>query len=176
MSETLVVNLFGGPGSGKSTTAAGVFFDLKVAGIDAELAAEFAKDLTWEKRHATLEDQIYVFGKQYHRIYRLLGEVDVVVTDSPFILSCIYDKEKRPELRALAMREHNKTRSLNFVIDRKKKYNPKGRNQTEAEAKQVDDVVRRFLAEEAINYRVASGLLEGKELIVESIMTTLGKR
>lgn len=41
---TLVVNLFGGPGSGKSTGAAYVFARLKMLGYNAELVTEFAKD------------------------------------------------------------------------------------------------------------------------------------
>lgn len=43
---TLVVNLFGGPGSGKSTGAAYVFARLKMLGYNAELVTEFAKDKT----------------------------------------------------------------------------------------------------------------------------------
>ena len=47
----LCVNLFGGPGIGKSTTAAGVFNLLKLHGIETELITEFAKDLVWEERY-----------------------------------------------------------------------------------------------------------------------------
>lgn len=39
-----VINLFAGPGSGKSTTCAGVFNKLKLAGINCEMALEYAKD------------------------------------------------------------------------------------------------------------------------------------
>ena len=40
----LVVNLFGVPGAGKSTGAAYIFSQLKMAGVNAELITEFAKD------------------------------------------------------------------------------------------------------------------------------------
>lgn len=43
---TIYVNLYGGPGSGKSTTAAGVVSQLKLLSINAELVTEYAKDLT----------------------------------------------------------------------------------------------------------------------------------
>ena len=45
----IVVNLFGPPGSGKSTGAAYIFSKLKMAGINAELVDEFAKAKVWEE-------------------------------------------------------------------------------------------------------------------------------
>ena len=49
MKNTLVVNLFGGPGCGKSTLMAGIFHQLKLKGYDCEMVTEFMKDLVWEK-------------------------------------------------------------------------------------------------------------------------------
>ena len=43
-----IVNLFGAPGAGKSTGAAYIFSKLKLAGVNAELVTEFAKDKVWE--------------------------------------------------------------------------------------------------------------------------------
>ena len=48
MKDTLIVNLYGGPGSGKSTGAAYIFSMLKMVGVDAEYVTEFAKDKVWE--------------------------------------------------------------------------------------------------------------------------------
>ena len=93
--KTLVVNLFSGPGAGKSTIAAELFAKLKWEGIDCELVTEFAKELVWEQRHDTFRNQIYIFGKQHQMVFRVLGKVDVVVTDSPFILSAVYDEYNR---------------------------------------------------------------------------------
>ena len=45
----IVVNLFGAPGAGKSTGAAYIFAMLKMAGINAELVTEFAKDKVYEE-------------------------------------------------------------------------------------------------------------------------------
>lgn len=44
MKNTIIVNLFAGPGAGKSTGAAYIFSKLKLAGIDCEYVSEFAKD------------------------------------------------------------------------------------------------------------------------------------
>lgn len=45
--KTLVINLFGAPGSGKSSGAAYIFSQLKKLGIDCELVTEYAKDKCW---------------------------------------------------------------------------------------------------------------------------------
>lgn len=52
----IVVNLFGAPGAGKSTGAARIFSNLKMAGINAELVTEFAKDKVWEENKAVFND------------------------------------------------------------------------------------------------------------------------
>ena len=56
--KTLVINLIGGPCSGKSTIASGVFHEIKKMNINAELALEFAKDKVWEESFRTIDDQI----------------------------------------------------------------------------------------------------------------------
>lgn len=45
----LVVNLIGGPGCGKSTTTAGLFYELKKKGYNCEMSLEFAKDKVYEE-------------------------------------------------------------------------------------------------------------------------------
>ena len=87
----IIVNLFGAPGSGKSTGAAYIFSQLKMLGVDAELVTEFAKDKVWENNTEVLNNQTYVFGKQHFRISRCADKVDVIVTDSPLLLSAIYN-------------------------------------------------------------------------------------
>ena len=47
--NSLVVNLAGGPGAGKSTTMAGLFSHLKIAGYNCEMAPEWIKGKVYEK-------------------------------------------------------------------------------------------------------------------------------
>lgn len=173
---TLVVNLFSGPGAGKSTTAAGIFFDLKNLHINCELAFEYAKELVWEKRDATFNNQIYLFGKQHHRIHKLLGQVDVVITDSPILLSPIYDIEKRLTLEKLAVEEHNKMWTYNVFLIRKKSYNPLGRNQNETEAKEIDSQVLGILDRHHQCYETFEASPDGKTAIVKKILLLLENR
>jgi adenylate kinase family enzyme len=58
--NTIIVNLFAGPGAGKSTGAAYVFAKLKLAGIDCEYVSEFAKDKVWENNSEVFKNQFYI--------------------------------------------------------------------------------------------------------------------
>ena len=90
MGKTIVINLFAGPGCGKSTTASGVFSELKRIGVNCEYVQEYAKDLVWGKNFKALSNQIHVYGEQHNRIFRLKGEVDVIITDSPPVMGMVY--------------------------------------------------------------------------------------
>ena len=46
----IVINFFGGPNSGKSTQAAGMFHRFKIDGYNAEHVNEYAKMCVWENR------------------------------------------------------------------------------------------------------------------------------
>lgn len=159
MTETVVVNFFAGPGTGKSTTAAGVFAKLKQDGINAEIVHEFAKDLTWEKRDGALKYQPYVLGKQSYHVHRLLGQVDVVVTDSPILLcGCIYGRglPYKDTTSRLALDIFRSWNCYNIFLKRSKDrvYNPAGRNQTESEAAEVDYQIEWMLREHKIPFDV----------------------
>lgn len=170
--STLVVNLFGGPGSGKSTTAAGIFFDLKSLGIDCEIANEAAKELVWEKSEFTFKDQIYLFALQYHRIFRLIDQVNVIITDCPILLTPIYDVEKRSTLEQLVVDEHNKMWTYNVFLNRKKKYNPNGRlsGHDEAKVKELDKDILGVLYKYKIHFDILDGDKAGKDAIVTTIL------
>ena len=148
----LVINLFAGPGVGKSTTAARVFAELKLHGVNCEMALEFAKDKVWEESFRTMDDQIYIFGKQFHRIWRLKDKVDVIICDSPLPISIVYDKENSQAFHQLIMEQFDKFDNYNFLLERGSDYQTEGRVQTEEEAREVDKVVKRVLDENRIDY------------------------
>lgn len=85
-----VINLYAGPSSGKSTTAAGLFAKMKIAGYEVELVTEYAKDLVYENRLNILEQQEYILAKQNHKLHKLRNKVEYAITDSPLLLSTIY--------------------------------------------------------------------------------------
>ena len=144
----LVVNVFGGPGVGKSTVAAGLFYRLKQDRRLAELVTEYAKDLTWENRDMALQNQPSLLGEQHARLWRLRDKVDLVVTDSPLLLSVFYNQGRWAYLPALAEELHRSFDSINYFLlrDEKRKYDPRGRNQaTVEEAAKIDVALREIL-------------------------------
>jgi hypothetical protein len=148
----LIINLFGAPGAGKSTVRAGTFYLLKIAGYNVEEVTEFAKDLTWEKRSIALQCQPYVFGKQLKSLERLYGQVDIIVSDSPIILSSFYPKKYFPEKYPQSFHKfvEDQSRSmggLNIFINRVKPYMNIGRSQTESESDQIAIEIRTMLTD-----------------------------
>ncbi len=170
MKKTTVINLFAGPGAGKSTGATYIFSKLKMAGIDAEYISEFAKDKVWEENDLVFKNQFYITGKQAWKIARCNGKVDVAVTDSPILLGAMYC-EDNPELIPAIKYEFNKYNNINLFIKRHKKYNPNGRNQTESEAKLIDKQTLKFLKDNNIDYITVNGTLRGYNKIVRYLVS-----
>ena len=174
---TICCNLFGSPGSGKSTMAALVFSRLKMLNINCELVTEFAKDKVWENNNTALANQLYVFAKQYYRVDRCADKVDVIITDSPLALSPMYNKDPdiHEPLKQLALKIANKYNNLNYFIRRIKKYNPVGRLQTEAESDEIAVKLRDAMDANGIKYTAIDGDLMSADIIVNDIMRLLGK-
>ena len=51
------------------------------------MVSEFAKDLVYENRMDTMKDELYIFAKQNHRLFRVKDKVDVIITDRPLLLT-----------------------------------------------------------------------------------------
>ncbi|MFT3671311.1 AAA family ATPase [Aestuariivirga sp.] len=142
-----VINLWAGPGAGKSTTAAGLFNLMKNMGHSVELVTEVAKDMVYAGRIDELrESQLYVTGKQDHRLRRLIGKTRYVITDSPLPLALVY----RPKTGPFAddwfidtvLQTWRSYENINIQVVRVKKFSPQGRTQKSLEeAKRVDNEV-----------------------------------
>lgn len=131
-----VINLWGGPGVGKSTTRAGLFFLMRCKGLNVEEVTEYAKDLTYDKDRLRLADNWGILKEQARRVNRLAhAGVDYVVTDSPLPLVLLYAAPQDFDLlgyRAWSLYDDHE--NINFRIRRRAPYSPIGRTQTEAES------------------------------------------
>ena len=172
MKQTLVINLIGGPGSGKSTCASGIFYQLKKLGINCELALEFAKDKVWEESIKILDDQLYVFGKQYHKLFRLNGKVDVIITDSPLLISILYNKTPSEYFDKLVIEQYHTFNNLLFFINRAENYQTEGRLQTKDESMVLDYTMKHILLTNDIEYDEVS-CENAVDYIVDIVKTKL---
>lgn len=155
--QTYVINLYGGPGCGKSTVAAGLFYELKCSGFECELTGEYAKDKTWDNNPEVLDNQPFIFGQQLHRIWRLNNKVEIIVCDSPILLSIIYSKENSELFEEFIVEQYSKYNNINFILDRTVKYDVIGRNQTEEEAIELDNKLIDIMKKYNISYTKVIG-------------------
>ncbi len=156
--RTTIINLLGQPGASKSTTAAGLFFQMKHNGYNVELVTELAKDITWEGHNNLLDDQLYLLANQNRRLERLRGKVQYIITDSPILLGLAYIKPEHPDsLKRLILDIFNSYYNINFFIERVKPYVQIGRNQTEEEAAQISDKILGILYDNKISYSKIKG-------------------
>jgi len=143
--------LWGGPGSGKSRMAARLFADLKDLGISPlELVKEAAKEWAWSNRQITPWDQWVLFGEQLRREYELLRNGVSLITDCPIDLNYIYSKELKTAFYGFiptisSQLDMDFPYRYDFFIKRPKTYDPKGRFQTEKEAKVLDKKILAYL-------------------------------
>lgn len=173
--KALVVNLFGAPSSGKSSAAAYLFAKLKMDCVNAELVTEFAKDKTWEHNDVVLANQFYVFGKQAFRLDRVVNQVDVVITDSPLLLSNYYagNDPTMENFKKACVDLFKSYDNLNFFLRRVKPYNPVGRSQTEIESDRIALELVEMLNKECVNYFVYDGCQEDYDRIYEKVKEEL---
>lgn len=173
--KPIIVNIFGPPGSGKSTGAAYVFSQLKMNGVNCELVTEYAKDKTWEHNMEALSNQAYVFGKQFYRISRCANQVDVIITDSPLLLSVIYNHDSRlgDTFNKMVLDVFNSYDNLNYLLVRTKPYNPIGRNQTEEESDDIGREIGKLLEDNSVNFVYSTGDIDGYTDIADSVLNYL---
>ena len=138
-----VINIFGGPCTGKSVTAAKLFSELKIQNKNCELVTEFAKELTYDESYRVMENQIWIFANQHQRMYRLKDKVNFLVTDAPLFNSIVYSRkaENHKSFHNFVLDEFNKYDNLNIYLERETEYSQEGRYQDEEGAIGIDNEV-----------------------------------
>lgn len=148
-----VINLFGGPGAGKSTAALGLAYELKKRWASVELVNEFAKELVWADSAHLLSQQNYVFAHQEHRLNRLVNKVEIAITDSPLLLSAFYAPPEYPVAFKQSVFDFFQSyQNINIFVERSHEYAAEGRIQNQEEADALAESMKRFLSDNGIPY------------------------
>lgn len=145
----VVVNFFGGPGTGKSTTAAELFALMKKQGFKVELIHEIAKDYVWERWDHIFREQDYIFAHQHRLQRRLVGhDIDYVILDSSLLLGLFYAAPDFPPSFKVFLRDvFDSYTNINFYLQRSAQfeYVQAGRNQNIDDAMLIDRQVHEYL-------------------------------
>ena len=104
------------------------------------------------------------------RLERVRGQVDYIVTDSPILLSAIYSKGNPESFRQSIVDIFKEMNNANYFILRHKEYVEQGRNQTEAESKEIDDKLLRYLTWNEVDVTK----VDGNEDAADKILAHLG--
>lgn len=165
------VNFLGGPGISKSSLATMLFSELKWLNLNAEYVGEYAKTKTWEK--SPLSDQIYIFGKQQHAMEILRGQVDIIVTDSPLLISHLYYSGGSNHFKHLIREVYDSYTNINILLERVKPYHKRGRSQSPEQARELDDKMHGILIEQNVPYHTMRGERQAIPKLVELILDKL---
>ena len=158
-----IINIFGGPGIGKSSIAAGVTYKIKKNHISCDQPYEFPKLLAWDNNHSAIQDQLYVLANQHRGIVKSYGKVDYIVLDSPILLSLTYrNYYKATEYPSslygesfdkMVLDTFNQYDNINIVLDRADGvHNNDERYQNLEESKELDIVIENSLIENNIPF------------------------
>lgn len=176
-----LVNLFGGPGIGKSGIASGITYKLKKKHISVNNPYEFPKRLAWDNNIPAIKDQLYVFANQHRGIAESYGKVDYIVIDSPILFSTIYHTYYTDGYPAefygqpfhdLVIDLHKKYDNINILLERGDTVHNEGeRFQNLDESIAIDELTKKVLDDNSIPYHTVK---VGKNTVKE-IMKILGE-
>jgi nicotinamide riboside kinase len=159
-----LINLFGGPGIGKSGIAAGITYKMKKKHISVNNPYEFPKRLAWDNNIPAIKDQLYVFANQHRGIAESYGKVDYIVIDSPILFSTIYHTyytEGYPAefygqpFHDLVVDLHRKYDSINILLERGETvHNDDERFQSYEQSIEIDKLCKKILDDNNISYHI----------------------
>lgn len=145
----LILNLFGGPGIGKTTLAARIFAELKARNIEAACPEEYAKIAIWQGRSYVLDNQLILLGRTWDTITSLADKVDVIILDSPVLLCSHYAGHAEPEhFHQTVLDYHRRHERMNILLKRAPgmDYSTSGRRETSQQAIAIDAQIQELLA------------------------------
>lgn len=168
-----VINLFGAPGAGKTTTAMWLTQRMKKEGIKAEISLEFVKEYIMSGNLNLLEYQNYIFAHQDRqlKILESAKNVEFAITDAPLLHSYYYQPEGYPiSFKDFVFEVFHSYNNINFLITREHEYSKQGRIHSEIESKHVEKKMPVFLINNNIPFIEVSSKDDIETVIFEYIL------
>lgn len=157
-----IINLFAGPGAGKSTIASGIFYNLKSKNYKVDFVQEFAKRLIFENRVDILQsDQLFILANQNRDLLIRTNQqtFDYIIMESSILLSNIYLNElsiyDNYLFKQFTLKLFTQYDNINFFLVRnnKEKFDQVGRIHTFYESVEIDLNILRYLKNNNINFK-----------------------
>ena len=130
-----------------------------------------ATELVYDEAFNVMNDQIYLFGEQWHRTFRMLGKVDFIITDSPLLMNIVYDKQNDEDFMKFINSRIHKLKSLDFFINRSDAFSEVGRIHNLEQSKEVDKTIKEL----AKNNGIKLIELEQENSVTEIVKIVLSK-
>jgi hypothetical protein len=174
---TIVINLIGSPGVGKSVIAAYLFAELKMKGYTVEYVPEYVKSLVWKGDLETIKNQYYVSSQQYNLLKAVDGKVDYIVTDGSLFLGLYYNRHwkdnvsdiEKTELRIKDYLSQFDNRYI-FLKRGDFKYEKEGRIHSESESWKIQDDLEFLLKIESIDYHMYTSSKKNVDSILQNLL------
>jgi len=177
--KTTIINLYGGPSAGKSTSAAYLYYLLKCQGENAELVREYVKNWAWDNRPFNMYDELYFLGKQTRHESMLFGKVKYIVTDAPVYMTAYYAKlycsanfasgVEKAATSFYQQAQDDGHQHIHIYLMRDRPYKAEGRYQTEEQAIKVDAGVAEMLTQLNVPFIYCSP----QEDALKNLLTTI---
>lgn len=156
MKLPIVVNLFGGPGTGKSRIALELAGRLKGKGMDVEYVDEWIKKAAWLGYHDLFNQPDMIAANQRRKLETVKDHCSIVITDSPLVITVPYaqhyvtDWPQKP-FQEMILSLFSTYNNYNVWVDRDPRiFKQTGRRETLDQATTLDAVIRKFINEHVI--------------------------
>lgn len=176
------INIFGGPGTGKSTLASGLFYHLRTNGYhNVELLPEPAKDFVFNGELNKISQRT-LFEIQAKRMSSMeKSGVPIVICDSPLLLNKVYstwDVDEglaRDEFHIEVEAEHACYENYNLVLERVHRYQTIGRVQNLTDAEIVHNSIVSMLNTSGHHFQRIKSTLTPKTTFTRHLQSILPK-
>jgi hypothetical protein len=155
----IFINFYGGPCTGKSTTAAFLKWIITLTGLVAESPEEVPKNMVWRGNYSGLKDQLFILNQNLARINGIIEgkHAQVIISDSPFLLQLhyhSYEKEYADLFEPLVIYEDKRLEknSINIYLNPTFEYKVEGRVESEKDAKNVHTKIKDILNKCNVKY------------------------